>query len=163
MALHHEMTVSASPDRVAELLCSERYSLTQQKAREDCVDARYEAKGETDTHLEFEVHLVSYAHKRTGKLDRNKTENSTTAYRYDKGTRTLYWQHHGNHGDRVDVHGDTKLVDAGGDRTRIVRDVTIDIRVPVVGRAIAKIVETKFRQSFDGVGALIVKLLAEDG
>ncbi len=162
MALHHEMTVPATPDRVAELLCSERYSMTQQKAREDCVDARYEAKGETDDRIEFDVHLVSYAHKKTGKLDRSKTENSTTTYRYDKATRTLHWKHHGSHGDRVDVHGDTKLVAAGADSTRIIRDVTIDIRIPVIGRAISRIVEAKFRQSFDGVSALIRELLAED-
>ncbi len=163
MALHHEMTVPAPPDKVAELLCSERYSLTQQRAREDCVDARWEARSETDTQIEFDVHLVSYAHKKTGKLDKSKTENSVTAYRYDKATRTLYWTHQGNHGDRVDVHGDTKLLDAPGDSTRIVRDVVIDIRIPVIGKTISRLVERKFRESFDGVGALIRDMLAEDG
>ncbi len=160
MALHHEMTVSAPVDAVAELLCSERYSLTQQRSREDCVDARWEALGETDDQIEFEVHLTSYAHKKTGKLDRSRTEQSTTRYRYDKRSHTLHWKHHGEHGDRVNVHGVTRMVDEGGG-TRIIRDVTIDIRIPVIGRAISRIVEAKFRQSFDGIAALIRDMLAE--
>ena len=161
MALNHTMFIPAPIERVTALLCSERYCLATQRAREDNVDASYEALDATDVETLFDVHVTSYGHKKTGKLDRSRTEKSVTHYRYDKATRILHWQHEGEHGSRVNVHGETKLASEGS-RTRIDRVVTIDIRVPLIGRAITRLVEAGFRKSFVRMEQQIRDLLAED-
>ena len=160
MALTHTMTVPAAPQAVADLLCSERYCLENQRSRDDVVDCSYEPVDDTDEALKFNVHTVHYKRKKTGKLDRSATENSTTEYRYDKGRMEIFWQHVGDAGSRVNVNGTTRVVPAGSS-TRIDRVVTIDINIPVIGRGISKLVEKEFRKGFGRMEQVIHRLIAE--
>jgi hypothetical protein len=154
------MTFPHPPEALAELLCSERYALRTQKEREDVIDVGYEQTGETDDELTFTVHLTTYGRSKTGKLNRGRTEKSRVLYRYDKGARDLHWRHQGEEGDRVDVHGVTRFRPKG-EGTRIERDVDISVRIPLVGRAIEKIIERKFREGFSRVERQIAALLEE--
>jgi len=160
MALKHTMNLSSPVDKVAELLCSEAYNLRMQNDRKDVVEARFMPLLDNDTQSTYEVEVTHYKRKKTGKLDRSVTEESVTHYRFDKRTKVLHWRHEGSEGPRVDVHGETHFHPAGSG-TRIERDVTIRIDVPIVGRGLAKLVEKEFRKGFDDIERVIREMLGE--
>ncbi len=157
MTIEHVSTVAAPRDVVARTIIGEAYNIENQTSREDVIEARYEVVEGGDDRLRFDVHVVSYARNKTGGIDRSRQERSRTEYRWDGATHTLRWTHVGEHGDRVDVGGVTRLVDEG-ERTRVERTVHIDIRIPVIGRGIARIVEREFRKGLDNTAAVLDRM-----
>jgi len=162
VTITHTMTVPTSVDRVADLLTSEPYNMRMQNDREDVTEATYSLDSDDDGQRLYRMQVTHYKRTKTGGLDRKALENSTTHYRYDKRAHVLYWRHEGSEGKRVDVHGETRLTPAG-DGTRVHREVQISIKIPVVGRGLAKIVESKFREGFEGIEGTIREMLADEG
>jgi hypothetical protein len=158
--LSHIMTVPHPADRVAELICSERYNLEVQRAREDMVEAQYARIGEDDAEIRYEIACTTYKRSLKGAIDRSGTEQSKLVYRYERQGRVLHWRHEGEASQRSEVHGVTHFI-SQGDGTRVEREVTVKIRIPVVGKAIAKLVERALRKGFDEVEDRIRRMLAE--
>ncbi|MBW2454838.1 MAG: DUF2505 family protein [Deltaproteobacteria bacterium] len=160
MPLEHVITLPFPVDRVVELICSERYNLEVQQAREEVIEAHYERQAEDDAELRYEVNCTAYKRTMKGSIDRRSTEQFKVTYRYDKAARQLKWQHHGEESHRADVHGVTRFV-AEGKGARVQREVTIDIRIPLIGRAVAKLIEREMKKGFDEVERRIRRMLAE--
>ena len=158
MALEHRMTVTAAVDNVAEVLCSEQYNIAMQRSREDVVDVEYVATGDDESKLSFELRFLLYSRTKTGGIDRSKKVNSRTVYRYQKASRTLHWHHVAEEEERVKVSGQTRLISMG-EQTRIERDVDIDVRIPIIGKGIKKIIEREFRKGFGRVESQIKEIL----
>jgi hypothetical protein len=154
------MTTPFPVDAVADLLCSERYLRDSQAGREDVISFRFVDQGQTDDERRFEVHMETYGRTKTGKMDRKKTEKSVLRYRFENGPKRLHWSRHGKQGDKVVVEGVTSLSPAG-DGTRIDRQATIKIKLPLIGRAIEKFVEREFRKGWANSGDQIARLLSE--
>jgi len=158
VTITHTMNVPASVDQVADLLTNEPYNMRMQNDREDVTRASYAVDSDDDAQRRYRMNVTHYKRTKTGKLDKSVLENSTTHYRYDKRSHVLYWRHEGSEGKRVDVHGETRLTPEGNG-TRVHREVEIQIKIPVVGRGLAKIVESKFREGFDAIEGTIREML----
>ena len=161
MSLKHTMTTPFPVDAVADLLCSERYLRDSQAGREDVISFRFVDKGETDGERRFEGHLETYGRTKTGKMDRSKREMSELRYRFENEPKRLHWSRHGKEGDKVVVKGVTSL-SAAGNGTRIDREATVKIKLPLIGRAIEKFVEREFRKGWSKSGEQLARLLSDD-
>jgi len=160
VSIHHTTRLSSSVDAVVDLLCSETFNVDIQQSRDDVVEARYERTGDDDGELSWDMFLTSYKRTRTGGLDRSATQRSITRYRFEKAPRALHWRHIGEEGGKVDIHGVTRVA-PDGPGARIERDVTIDVRIPLVGRGIARIIEREFEKSLGPLSEGIKRRLGE--
>ncbi|MBU0551097.1 DUF2505 domain-containing protein [Myxococcota bacterium] len=137
--------IPAPLEVVAEALCGRAYNEAIQRAREDNVSVTYIDLGDGPPRR-YEVRLVSYKRKLTGAVDRGATEGSTIHYSYDPQRSALDWRYARQDGDpRVNISGVTRLVAEGG-ATRVDREVYIDLRLPVIGAGIAKLIVQGFRR-----------------
>ncbi len=161
MTLRHSSFVGAPMDVTVRTICGERYNMENQTSREDVVEAGYEVIDESEDRMRFDVHVTSYKRTKTGGLDRSGTVETKTEYRWEGATGKLHWTHVDPEGDRVRVGGITSLR-AEGSGTRVDRQVDIDIRIPVIGRGIAKIVEREFRKGLDRSAALLDRIAREE-
>ena len=159
MAIKHVMTVSAPLDSVAAVLCSEEYNIEMQQSREDVVSVEYTTTEDSSETLEFELRFVLYRRTKTGGIDRSGKTNTRTVYRYNRSTHVLWWQQRGEEEERVEISGETTLF-PDGKGTRIERDVTIDVRIPVIGRGLKKLIEREFKKGFGRVEQKVKEVLS---
>ena len=149
--LKHVSTYDHSADDMIKLLCGKAFNVEAQGARPDVVSVDYEVLKEGDV-KEFVVPYRHYKRTRTFKLDKKVIEDSRTEYKMNMRTRELFWKHVGaEEAGKIRIEGVTRFIPLGESRTRLERDVTIDIRIPIVGRGIAKYVEGEFRKAYDEV------------
>lgn len=71
-------------------------------------------------------------------IDKTRTETSWTTYKWDLGRRFCEWTYRSPH-KKVRSWG-TIRVDPDGENTRLSEDFNIEIKIPIVGRGIEKIV-----------------------
>lgn len=163
MAIKLSSYIAAPPDIVIRVLCSQAYNEAHQRDREDNVSARYallEEEGGRPTR--YDLHVISYKRKKTGALDRSRTEGSVVHYEYSPASGALRWRYEGeDYGDRVRVYGVTRI-SAEGRGARVEREVTIDIRVPVIGRGIAKLVGKKLEEGLHHTQGLLRQMALEE-
>ncbi len=92
----------------------------------------------TDTRLKFEVHCVEYTKGVMG-VDKTKTEKTVTRYDCDLKKRTVEWFYEGSQGKRVKVWGDMAVTETGGG-ARVQQNFNVNIKIPLVGGKIEKMV-----------------------
>ncbi len=90
--------------------------------------------------LKYEVHTEEYARGMTG-VDKSRREKNVTTTTWNLAARTCSWTHRANNAfaDRVTVSGTQRIV-ASGSGTDLHSTFSVDIRVPLVGKRIEKIV-----------------------
>ena len=137
--------VSAPWENVAKVLLSEEYVIEEIMLREGMVSDRYELVSESDDEKVYKVHSVEYKRKKTGGLDKSQTINSLTNYRWKARNKTLAWDYHGDGGDRFGLSGIYTLTPQG-EKTQMRHDITIEIRIPLIGKQIEKLVIKEFEQ-----------------
>jgi len=160
VSVKHSSVVELPVERTAAVLISEHYNVQNQIRREDVVEANFVELPPQGDERCFEMRLINYKRTRAGGLDKSGTEPARTEYRWSPSAKTLHWKHHGPHGERVRIQGVTRLF-AQGDRTRVEREVSVDIRIPFVGRMIAGIVEREFRKAFDRTAEVFPSIARE--
>lgn len=158
--LKHTTTLQFPVDAVIEELCSEEFMLAAQRTREDVIDVAYELLEETPAYRRFAVAYTHHRRTKSGRLDRDAVDSSRTEYELRQDARALTWRHIGPESKRVSVTGDVRFVELGPNSSRIDREITIDIRIPVVGRAVAKVVEAQFRKGLAGSDVALERALA---
>jgi hypothetical protein len=147
--LKHTTTLPFPVDAVIDELCSEGFMLPAQRAREDVVEAEYEQLDETPEYRRFAVPYTHYRRSKTGRLDPSATERSRTEYELRQPARTLTWKHVGPEDKKVSISGFVRFVELGPESCRIDREISIEIRIPIVGKAVTKVVEAQFRKGLD--------------
>lgn len=95
----------------------------------------------TDTVRKFEIHTTEYAKGITG-IDRSKTEQSVAYYKCDLKKRTVAWEYHGPQGKRAKVWGEMAVTESGGG-SRVKQVFNVDIKIPLLGGKIEKMVSKK--------------------
>jgi hypothetical protein len=111
------------------------------RARSDLLDnpsADFKETERTESRLKFEVHCVEYAKGVMG-VDKSKTEKSVTRYDCDLKNRKIEWFYDGPKGQRVKVWGDMAVTETSGG-ARVRQNFNVDIKIPLVGGKIEKIV-----------------------
>lgn len=146
MKKSHTYYFDAPIARLAELLCDEAYNIEADAAREDVVSTRFELEERGEQKTRFTMHTTEYRRTKTGKVDRSGTNVSKTHFTYDHGQNTLSWEHiPGTKIGPMSITGVYSLYPEG-ERTRVVHDYQIEVRIPLLGGQIAKIVDKEFAQ-----------------
>jgi len=139
MAKRDEQTFffDAPPEKLLEVLIGEEYQIARQKSQ-GALEVQVKETSRSDDRLVFEVHAKEYARGLTG-VDKSKTEMNLTTYDWDLKAMRGTWKHTTPQGERVKVWGSVQI-QPDGDRSRLVNDFNIEIKIPLVGGKIEKMV-----------------------
>jgi hypothetical protein len=154
--LKHTFTIPTTVERVGRALCSEAYSIEGAQLREDVVSATHHVISEDERRVEYEIRYVEYARTKTGSIDRSKQVNAVTRSVADLEAGTLRWTYTTEASERFRLEGAYKLTQQG-DATHVDYRVTIDVRVPLIGNQIAKMVAKGYQESFPKLQARLTK------
>ncbi|MBN2799855.1 MAG: DUF2505 family protein [Deltaproteobacteria bacterium] len=122
-------------DQVLPTLLSDQVQLALAHLREDVLEARLERLPAAEGEQRFVIHLRSYGRTPTGKIDRGQTVRSSTHNHWRGDTLAWRWEGH----RRVLVSGHLR-VEREGAQTRFTSRREVEVPVPVVGRAIERLV-----------------------
>ncbi len=148
MIVTQTQLIPAPLEKVAEVLCSEAFNVEVESGREGVVSTRYEQTREDDQELRFVMHSQEYARKKTGGLDRKKVLPTSMTSVYRRADDTLTWDYRdAAAGTRMVLRGTYRLT-AHGNHCRMVHEVEIEVRVPIIGRQIAKFIARQFEKDY---------------
>lgn len=150
--------LNAPVDHVAELFCSEAFLVTAHAARPEVASARYELLDEAEGRRNIAVRCTQYRRKKTGGLDRKRTDQTAIIYQVDLTTGRAEWHFEGPDADKVSITGATTFEpDHGG--TRVIETAHIHVRVPLIGRMIERLIAKGIDGTFDANRGLVRELL----
>jgi hypothetical protein len=152
----------APPARVAEVLCSEQYNVERERGREGVVSTDYKLVEQGPERTLFDVCSIEYKRTMTGSLDKSGTVQSLTRNVWNHKTQTLTWTFEGGPAPlRMQLGGVYRL--AGGDgHSELKHEISIEVKVPLIGEKIAKLAAREFEKSAD-VYERLLQRLAEQG
>ena len=127
----------APPDKLLEVLIDEEYQIARQKSQ-GALEVNVKEVSRSDDRFVFEVHAKEYARGLTG-VDKSKTEINVSTYDWDLKAKRGAWTHRTSQGDRVRVWG-TVQIQPDGENSKLVNDFNIEIKIPLVGGKIEKMV-----------------------
>jgi hypothetical protein len=147
MAKRDEQTFmfDAPPEKLLEVLIDEEYQIARQKSQ-GALEVQVKEISRNDDRFVFEVHAKEYARGLTG-VDKSKTEINVTTYDWDLKAKRGSWKHTTSQGDRVKVWG-TVQVQPDGDNSKLLNDFNIEIKIPLVGGKIEKMVMKEVAKSW---------------
>ncbi len=146
--------LSKSPDMIADLLCSEDFLVSIDNQRDEVVDAKYRLIEKTDGVTVFEIAVTGYKHDKTGKMDKSGTNTNIAEYRFERKKQCLSVHHKGS--GRIVISGSYHLKpEANG--AHLFYEATIEVKIPVVGKFIAKRIMKSMEHSFN----IMVSKIAE--
>ena len=147
MAKRDEQTFffDVPPEKLLEVMIDEEYQIARQKSQ-GALEVNIKEISRTDDRLVFEVHAKEYARGITG-VDKSKTEINVTTYDWDLKAKRGSWKHTTSQGERVKVWG-TVQIQPDGDKSRLVNDFNIEIKIPLVGGKIEKMVMKEVAKSW---------------
>ncbi len=159
MDIRNTDRLDSSPDRVSELFCTEAFQLAAHSAREDVASARFEVIDDDERRRTIAVRCQQYRRKKTGGLDRKHTDDTAIIYRWDRQERRAVWHFEGPDADKIRIGGVTTF-EAEGDGTLVVESVHIEVRLPLIGKLIERVVAKGIDRTFHANKNLIRDLLA---
>lgn len=145
-------TFDVAAGRLLEVMTDESFVVEQHKLDEAVVDAELKEISRTPTRLIQEIRATEYARGITG-LDRSKRERSTVTFDWDLPAMRCAWSYAGEHGGRVQVRGEDRIV-ADGERARLTSTWHVDVRVPLVGGPVERMIlmgVEKDRPKYEGL------------
>jgi hypothetical protein len=148
MAQRMEKTTfwNVSPDKLQEVLTSEQFAYDREKAQ-GTLETTYKVTSSSEDRLVYEVHTVAYGKGVTG-IDKSKRENAVTIYTWNLKAMSCSWVWTGPHGKRAHVWGNLQIT-ASGDGANLTSDFNVDIKVPLIGGKIEKMVMAEVRPGWD--------------
>ena len=153
-------TVDASPERVAELFCTETFHLEDERSRPDVVSATARVVDDTETRRIFEVRCDQYKRTKLGRVDKSGTEPARTRYTYDRANHSLAWTWDGSQSDRITISGIYRLR-PDGERTLIEHEIDVHVRIPLIGERVAKVVVKEVESAVPRTRRLLDQRLRE--
>jgi hypothetical protein len=120
-----------SPERLLEVLTSSEFQQKQRHLDEAVVEAKFVEISRTEDRLEFELRSTEYERGMTG-LNKKKTISTTTRAVWDLKARKSTWTYSTQAYDRFKLGGANRI-EASGGTARYVSEVTVEVKVPLVG------------------------------
>lgn len=166
MHLRRESRFAAPPETVGAVFCSEALQLPAEREREGVAEASYVVTESSAERLAFELRSREYKRTLTGGLDRSATIASCTRSVWDRGAGTIRWSYESGNSERITIEGVYHLRPdgpdgPGGPATRMVQEVSVEVRMPLVGGRVAKYILGEMEKSMAQQDRRIEKLLAE--
>ena len=155
----HTYRLDAAAEKVAEVLKNTEFHLEMDKGREDANGSEITDVRQSGANLDFTLLTQEYNRTKTGKIDRSSTTEGRTEFHWNDTARTLAWNYTpGKDASKVEVRGKYTLRSAGSG-SELAHDYTINIRIPLIGGQIAKLVNKEFCKSFPSFEALLKRYL----
>jgi hypothetical protein len=151
-------TLDATAERLLATMTGEPFLIEQHKLDEAVIDVAFREVSRTPTRLVQELLSTEYARGLTG-LDRSKRERSTVTFEWDLQTMRCAWSYRGEQGGRVQVGG-AERIEAVGDRARLTSTWNVEVRIPLVGGQVEKLVLREVEQGRPRYEALLRSHLA---
>lgn len=147
MNVHRRFTIPAPVEAVAVAIGSEAFNLERERGREEVVSSSFHLLEEGAERRVFEVRSVEYRRTKLGGIDRSGTCESTTRNTWDGRARTLSWVYSGGAAPaRMAVSGVYRLIPDGAG-TRVEHDVSIEVKVALIGGQISKLAAHEFEKT----------------
>ncbi len=156
----HVYRFSNSPEEVAAIMANPDFHYEFDRTREDASGTEMRPREPNGDILEFTMLTQEFRHTKTGGLNRNKTTEGRTDFRWNGGTKILDWQYYsGEDPKRINIRG-RYLVQPDGQGSRLVHEYSIDIKIPLIGGQVSKLVGKEFIKSFPKFEAAVRSWLA---
>ena len=149
--------VEASADALLQLLIDPKFHEMRAKKIQDALEARVEEHERSDERFKFTVHSKEYAKGITG-VDKSKTEQAETDYDWDLAAKKAEWIYRGAQGALAKVWGSIRI-EPVGDKARLVSDFNVQIKIPLVGGKLEKMVITQVKKSWEPYEKLVNEML----
>lgn len=146
-----------SSDNLLKILTDLTFQVDREKAQ-GAVDASVKVLSQVGDKLEYEVHTTEYAKGLTG-IDKTKTEKGLCTYKWNLADMTASWLYVGPFGEKVKVWGNMKIIPQG-QASELVSDFNVDIKIPLVGGKIEKVVAGEADKSWDNHDNLVRDYIA---
>ncbi|MBN2498354.1 MAG: DUF2505 domain-containing protein [Deltaproteobacteria bacterium] len=147
---------SADTDRLLSVLIDEDYQHAREKAQ-GALSSKVDQVERTDERLVYKVSTTEYAKGMTG-VDKSKTEESQVTYEWDLKRKRAKWTYAGPHGKMVSVQGELRI-QPDGDGSNLTSVFQADVKVPLVGGKIEKMILAEVEKSWDRYGKTIQDFL----
>jgi len=153
-SLERDFTLPFPAAKVSEAMRSPALIEESERSRgARSVDIRTLVK--TDAQHEYEIHTRVPAKTVKG-LDPNKLEDDCVIVRWRLTDQVRSWQYAGPHKNMVDARGEDRLIEANGSTT-IRFSMKIDVKIPLAGKLVAKMVASGFEENWPKYVRLIEK------
>lgn len=127
----------ATTDKLLEVLLDPDFQVAREKVQ-GSVDATVRDIRRSESEYVYEVRTTDYAKTFTG-VDKRKTETANCTYEWDLSRLRGVWTWIGPHGKKAKTWGNLRISPSAGGATLDV-DFNIDVKVPLIGKKIEKIV-----------------------
>jgi len=154
----HRTTVDLPPDDLVKILTDPDFQVAREKAQ-NAIDASVKGVSRQGDRLVFEVHVTQHARTKTG-IDRSRTEQAVTTYTWDLKARTASWVYRDPHSERVDVRGSVRVEPSGSGSTEV-DDMQIEVRIPLLGGQIEKLILKEVEKGWPRYEAVLRKFAAK--
>jgi hypothetical protein len=151
-------TFDVAAGRLLEVMTDEPFVVEQHRLDEAVVDAALREVSRTPTRLVQELQATEYGRGMTG-LDRSKRERSTVTFDWDLQAMRCSWSYKGEQGGRVKVWGEDRI-EAAGDRARLTTTWNIEVKIPLVGGQVEKMILKEVEKGRPKYDALVRSYLA---
>jgi hypothetical protein len=147
MRVLRSFTIPAPLEDASAAICSEAFNVERDRMREEVVSTGFHLIEESSELRVFEVRSVEYRRSKLGSIDRSGTCESTTRNRWDGRAKTLSWVYSGGAAPaRMAVSGVYRL-SGDGQSTRVEHDVSIEVKVALIGGQISKLAAHEFEKT----------------
>jgi len=152
----------ASPEHLLEVLTNGDFQERQRKLDDAVVDSKFVEIKRDDDRLVFELRSTEYERGMTG-LNKKKTVQSVTRAEWDLRARKSTWTYSSPSYKLFTLSG-AHRIEAAGDKARLVSDFTVEVKMPLVGGKIEKMIVDgmgKGRESYDQLVRSELKKMAQ--
>jgi hypothetical protein len=154
----HVMSFSAPPAQVLEVVTNPDFQVANFKAQGN-PDAKVTEKSRTGDRLVLEGAVTEYVKGITG-VDKSKTEVTITTFDWNLVAMTSTWTYRSSHGDRIKISGAVKI-EAAGASSKLTETFTIDVKIPLVGGKVEKMVMKEVEAFYPRYEQLVKDWLAK--
>jgi hypothetical protein len=148
MKLERFHEIGAPLPKVLAAITSEGYNLAIARLREEVAEASYRELERSAQRVRYEVTNREYARNKLGKLDRARTAAAVIESEADLEAGRIEWRYRTEEGGgRIQLAGRYQLGARGSDRTSVQSEITIEVKIPLLGGAIAKMIAGSVEKS----------------
>ncbi len=148
MKIEQSYLLNAPIKLVGAAVCSEEFNIELDELREDVFSSRFQMLDKKTKELSFEIYSTEYFRTKMGKIDKSRQKECRTVYTWTPATNTLHWIYRDPTMKQIHLSCDVQLQTVGK-QTKIDRTITVEVKIPIIGRQIAKMIANSIEEGLD--------------
>jgi hypothetical protein len=151
--------VQASPDKVYEVLTSQAFEEANQASQDGVKSIRFQDISRDDHGVKYEV-FRDEVHRGLKGNDPSKTDKGHVVVTWRAADHSSIWSYTSSASHPITVSGATRIV-AAGDGASITTEFNADVRVPLLGGKIEKMILAEVDKTWPSYERLVHEHLAK--